>query len=261
MSGSVSFDRAADYYDRTRALPDEAMAQLIPILAANLPAGELCLEIGVGTGRMALPLTHAGVRLVGVDISRQMLAKLRGKSRGAWPPLAVADATRLPFAGHTFGGAIAAHVLHLIPAWKVAVEEVVRVLWPGGVLLANRGARDRPGWRHDLVNKFFAEAGNRPWPPGLDRIEDLDEYMRSRKIAIRELPTIPFEAVVSVNEVLDNLEAGYWSACWELDEETRRRAATVTREWARRELGRLDVPRPSVETVVWHAYTSSGEQR
>jgi ubiquinone/menaquinone biosynthesis C-methylase UbiE len=260
LSGSVSFDRAADYYDRTRALPDEAMARLISSLAANLPAGELCLEIGVGTGRMALPLTHAGVRLVGVDISRQMLARLRGKSRGAWPPLAVADATRLPFAGHTFGGAIAAHVLHLIPAWKVAVEEVVRVLRPGGVLLANRGARDRPGWRHDLVDKFFAEAGNRPWPPGLDRIEDLDEYMRSREITIRELPTIPFEAVVSVNEVLDNLEAGYWSACWELDEETRRRAAAVTREWARRELGRLDVPRPSVETVVWHAYTS-GEQR
>jgi ubiquinone/menaquinone biosynthesis C-methylase UbiE len=260
LSGSVSFDRAADYYDRTRALPDEAMAQLIPSLAASLPPAEPCLEIGVGTGRIGLPLARAGVRLVGVDISRQMLAKLRGKSRGAWPKLAVADATRLPFADHTFGGAIAAHVLHLIPAWKVAVDEMVRVLRPGGVLLANRGARDRSGWRHDLVNRFFAEAGNHPWPPGLDRIEDLDAYMRSREITVRELPTIPFEAAVSVNEVLDNLEAGYWSACWQLDEQARHRAAAVTREWARRELGRLDVPRLSVEYVVWHVY-ALGEQR
>ena len=122
LTGSISFDRAAEYYDRTRALSDSVMARVVELLQSNLPAGELCLEIGIGTGRIAVPLAQRGVRVAGVDISRQMLSKLRGKVGEGWPQVAIADATHLPFAGRTFGGAIAAHVLHLIPEWKVAVE-------------------------------------------------------------------------------------------------------------------------------------------
>ena len=69
MTESVSFDRAADYYDRTRAVADSVMAQLIPLLVAEIPPGEPCLEIGIGTGRIALPLVDEGVR-VAVSTSR-----------------------------------------------------------------------------------------------------------------------------------------------------------------------------------------------
>ena len=108
MSGSISFDRAATYYDRTRRITLEASADLTRLLAGELEGRGRALEIGVGTGLIGLPLHQAGVPLAGVDVSPAMLGELRRKAGGAWPfPIAVADATRLPFADRTFGGAVA----------------------------------------------------------------------------------------------------------------------------------------------------------
>jgi ubiquinone/menaquinone biosynthesis C-methylase UbiE len=230
------------------------MSRLIPMLAAELPREGTCLEIGIGTGRIALPLAQAGVSIVGVDISLEMLRRLVTNAGPSHPPIAVADATRLPFGDHSFASAIASHVFHLIPNWTSAVDELSRVLRPGGILLASRGGRSSDGWARKVSRHFFIEAGDPPWPPGIDRIEELDEHMRSRGAVIRELPTLSMEGSYSISALLANMEAGYWSGCWSLDEPTRRRAAAVTRDWARSEIGDLDEVRPSAESSTWHAY-------
>src|SRR5215472_16926867 len=125
---SVSFDRAADYYDDTRGLPDAAMARLLELLIDRLSVRGTTLEIGAGTGRFTVPLRAAGLHVVGIDISPAMLGKLRQKDPAA--PVLLADATRLPFPDGAFGSALAVHVLDLIPAWRAAVAELVRVLRP-----------------------------------------------------------------------------------------------------------------------------------
>lgn len=255
MTGSVSFDRAADYYDRTRAVADSVMAQLIPLLLAALPVGEPCLEIGIGTGRIALPLVDEGAHVAGVDISSEMLLKLIAKRRGPWPQVAIADATRLPFRDAAFGSAIASHVLHLIPGWKAAVNEVIRVVRPGGVFLVARGGRDRPAWLESITRYFFRHAGDPPWPPGAATIDVVDAHMRDLGIDARPLPDLGIETEVTVEEVIGNLEAGYWAACWGIAPEVRANAAAATREWARRELGDLGATRHTVwESSTWHAY-------
>jgi SAM-dependent methyltransferase len=230
------------------------MAKLIPLLAAELPRTGTCLEIGIGTGRIALPLTQAGVSIVGVDISLEMLRRLVANAGESHLPIAVADATRLPFADHIFGAAIASHVFHLIPEWKTAVDELSRVLRPGGILLASRGGRSLDGWERKVSRHFFVEAGDPPWPPGIDRIEELDDHMRSRGDSIRALQPVSLEGTYSIGAMLANLEAGYWSGCWSLDEPTRRRAAAATRDWAREEIGDLDEMRPSAQSSIWHVY-------
>ena len=129
---SVNFDRAADYYDTTRALPADSMDDLTALLAAELGGRQPGLEIGVGTGRIARPLSEGGVTLAGMDLSAGMLGRLIANAGGAPPfPLVRADATRLPFAAGSFGAVLAVHVLHLIPDWRVAVDESLRVLRPG----------------------------------------------------------------------------------------------------------------------------------
>src|SRR5262249_25952022 len=134
--GSVPFDRAAEVYDRTRRLTPEASAATTELLAQELADRQPALELGGGTGLIALPLAEARVRLVGLDLSRPMLAKIVEKAGGSVPfPLVVGDATRLPFVDGAFGGAYARHVLHLIGAWRTALAELVRVVAPGGVLL------------------------------------------------------------------------------------------------------------------------------
>jgi len=249
---SISFDRAAEYYDRTRALPEG----LIPQLAAELPRDAPCLEIGVGTGRIALPLVEEGVRVVGIDISLGMVRKLAAKRQGRGPELVIADATRLPFREGTFACAMAAHVLHLIPEWEQAVAELLRVVRPGGVIVASRGGREegQRGWMQSVRRRFFDEAAAGPWPPGAGNIEQVDRHMVRLGATVRDLPLPAHETERTVNEVVANLEAGYWSACWELDDATRKHAAAATRDWAARELGDLDVRRPAVQRSVWHLY-------
>jgi SAM-dependent methyltransferase len=145
--GSVNFDRAAGFYDATRALPADAMAELTTVLSAELAGRQPCLEIGVGTGRIALPLRDQGIRLAGLDISEGMLRQLAANAGGGSPvPLLRADATRLPVAARTFGAVLAVHVMHLIQDWRVAADEALRVLRPGGVLVAGLQGQSRPQW-------------------------------------------------------------------------------------------------------------------
>jgi len=254
LTESISFDRAAGYYDATRSLPDDLMAVLVSRLLAELPRDGLCLEIGIGTGRIALPLARRGVRVVGVDISLEMLRKLVDKAGASSPLVAIADATRLPFADDTFSSAVAAHVLHLIPGWKAAIDEVTRVVVPGGVLLASKGAELRVEWQVKIRRRFFAEAGDPPWPPGIDTMQELDQEMRGRGATVREVEDARREGAYSIAELLAALEQGIYAACWSIDEETRRRAGAATGEWARHEFGDLDAPRPSSHSSDWRAY-------
>src|SRR5207253_1431659 len=81
------------------------------------------LEIGVGTGRYAVPLQKSGIRVVGVDISRKMVEI--GLAKGLRDVI-FADAARLPFKSGSFDVGTTNHVLHLIPDWRDALSEIAR---------------------------------------------------------------------------------------------------------------------------------------
>jgi len=63
------------------------------ILAAllELAPGESALELGIGTGRIALPLQESGVTLAGIDASEAMIAQLRGKRGGDQIPVVLGN--------------------------------------------------------------------------------------------------------------------------------------------------------------------------
>src|SRR3990172_1947219 len=84
-------DRIAETYDRWYAdLPfggDLATAvSFLRGLAGEGPA----LELGIGTGRVALPLGEAGVEIHGIDASEEMVARLREKPGGGGIPVTIA---------------------------------------------------------------------------------------------------------------------------------------------------------------------------
>lgn len=160
-SHSLAFDRAADFYDETRLLPDDvARAVRTAILHAigNPPTPRL-LELGVGTGRIAAPFLAAGDSYVGVDLSLPMMRRLEEKSSDAL--LANADVTRLPFSDETFDAAIAIHVFHLVGDWQRALDEARRVVVPGGYLVWSWHWRDDARLNRRLRRWLAQEAEER----------------------------------------------------------------------------------------------------
>ena len=82
-------DRIAEIYDGLGALPEDAeeAAEFLAGLAGDGPA----LELGIGTGRVALPLAARGVEVHGIDASEAMVAKLQGKPGGRDIPVKIGD--------------------------------------------------------------------------------------------------------------------------------------------------------------------------
>jgi len=121
---SISFDRVAEVYDKTRSLPDKVMKELVKKLCAELWNCTRILDVGVGTGRFAEPLQSAGFEVVGIDISKKMMSKAKEKSV---QNLVIADARFIPFRDESFDATISVHLLHLVSEWKRALREVCRV--------------------------------------------------------------------------------------------------------------------------------------
>ncbi len=168
-----SFDRVAVCYDATRAIPAAAEADIAAGIARAVGATPRTrlLEIGVGTGRIALPLVQHGLRCIGIDRSAPMLAAARRKAldSAAQLLLAQADATTLPFATASVDVALVVHVFHLIPDWPRALDEALRVLRPGGYLIYGSerngaGSEERPlgeHWRALLAARGVAPRNHR----------------------------------------------------------------------------------------------------
>jgi SAM-dependent methyltransferase len=76
-------ERVAARYDETSAeMFDPAVVDPAVDFLAGLARGGAALELGIGTGRIALPLARRGVRVQGIDLSEAMVARLRAKPGG-----------------------------------------------------------------------------------------------------------------------------------------------------------------------------------
>ena len=97
--------------------------------------GERVLEVGVGTG-LSLPLYPQSVRVVGIDISPDMLdqARLRLEQDGLDDAvgLMVMDAENMAFADDSFDKVVAMYVASVVPDPKRLVDEMRRVCKPDG---------------------------------------------------------------------------------------------------------------------------------
>jgi SAM-dependent methyltransferase len=91
-------ERIAASYDASVAeeFTPETIQATARFLAARAGGGR-ALELGIGTGRIALPLRALGVEVHGIDLSEAMVARLHAKDGGADVPVAIGDfsATRV----------------------------------------------------------------------------------------------------------------------------------------------------------------------
>jgi len=243
MTGSVDFDPIAARYDESRPLPNEVADRIADAITTAAPTG-LLVELGVGTGRVALALNRRGRDVVGVDLSAGMLRRCRAKAEAeSLPPpkLVRADITRLPLRSGSVDAIIEADVLHLVPDWHRAIAEGRRVLAPGGVLVTcghqtgsvPRGPRE---WTRYRLRALLVAAGHRPPDAvGAHGADDIVAALRDIGGTVDDLPPIAWSAEESWRWALDLLDARSFSFTWRVPDDAFRAAvATLTDEVAAR---------------------------
>lgn len=238
-AGSIGFDRAAGYYDETRGFPP---GQEGPIAALFCRAGALTLdsrvlEVGVGTGRIALPLAPHVQALFGVDVARPMLDRLCAKRAGERVYVAQGDATRLAFPSGVFDAAVSVHVLHLISDWQGVLGEVARVLRPGGRLLIGWNDSARRDTDEALLWKAWEEA------LGTSATATVGIPQRQLGAFLAEqgwrqagkIRTHHYTITRTLQTFLDRLERRVWSRTWRLTDEEFARGLAAVREAMQRQ--------------------------
>ncbi|GGE74265.1 SAM-dependent methyltransferase [Sphingomonas prati] len=189
---TAAYDRWAPVYDMVFG-PVFRRGRRAAIVAAEKVGGRI-LEVGVGTG-ISLPDYASTSTLFGVDISEEMLE--RARTRVTQLKLAnvegiqVMDAEALDFPDAAFDVVVAQYVVTAVPNPERALDEFVRVVRPGGLIViatrigAEGGLRggieralmpvtSRLGWRTEFAWERYARwAGGagvelverRPLPP------------------------------------------------------------------------------------------------
>jgi demethylmenaquinone methyltransferase/2-methoxy-6-polyprenyl-1,4-benzoquinol methylase len=101
-------------------------------------AGVRVLDLATGTGDIAFAMAARGARVVGLDITPRMIELARAKQGrgGDAPGFLVGDMLALPFPDASFDIVTTGYGLRNVPSLTTAIEEISRVLKPGGQLLS-----------------------------------------------------------------------------------------------------------------------------
>jgi demethylmenaquinone methyltransferase/2-methoxy-6-polyprenyl-1,4-benzoquinol methylase len=129
------FGLLAPYYDHWMSTPALEIWQRV----LRLPATTLLLDVGGGTARVSGPLAAQVTATVVVDVSAAMLEQA---VRRPGIQAVQAPAEHLPFADGVFGRILMVDALHHVANTRQSVEEMLRVLAPGGRLVI-----EEPDWR------------------------------------------------------------------------------------------------------------------
>jgi len=128
-------DAHADVYDRiygARFDPEVAVATL----AETAGTGGRLLELGIGTGRLAIPLLHRGVQVEGIKASAAMIDRLRAQPGGDLIQVFQADLAEFELPHRDFDVAVCAvSTLFMLPgraAQESCLAATARHLRPGG---------------------------------------------------------------------------------------------------------------------------------
>lgn len=217
------YDNIAQIYDQTRWLTP-SVAEEVADFMINLTGATSetsFLEPGVGTGLNVLPLVKRGYSVTGIDVSEAMLAQFRQKFTEIPANLTLlhADASQLPLPDNSFDVVLTVHMLHTVANWKAFLDDIARVLKPGGFYLNCQwitppARREFEDYYRSILSKY--ENSQQEFKNVCSAIENIDVegYFKSKGYSSKYFIANEWEVTNTVAELLGYFKSRAYGLCW-----------------------------------------------
>ncbi len=191
------WDKLAAGYDRSNLKTFKA-AYAESVLRTGALSSETheVLEIGCGTGIIALGIARRVKRVVGVDISPNMIAIAQAKAAQQAihnVSFQTADGYSLPFEDETFDQVLLFNVLHIVKEPDTLLKEACRLLKPGGCIVSATDCLAEPvsllAYLTLAVEWLLHKLGNIPFL-NLYKKDDLQKKFEQHELTIVETYTL-----------------------------------------------------------------------
>lgn len=190
-TGRNYWERHATRYDRSARLLARPTTRMLELSREDATGSARVLEVAAGTGLITTAIAPVVGELVATDYATAMMQQLETHVRDAGlrnVQCEQADIYALRFEPASFDAVFAANVLHLVPDLEAALASLVRVLRPGGMLVA-------PTYLHEetlaasALSRIFALTGF----PGQRRFtaETLRRAVEKAGLRVQRFETIP----------------------------------------------------------------------
>jgi ubiquinone/menaquinone biosynthesis C-methylase UbiE len=156
------FDQKVEEWQQRSRNPEDYWSRRVAfgaeLLSRHLPPGARCLDVGCATGQFSELLHRRGYDVFGVDVAPNMVdaARQRMKVLGvAEEHFVVCGTESLPFAANTYDLVSALDVLPYVEDQPRYLQELRRVLKPGGLALVNNANRGSLFVKLLLIKRLF----------------------------------------------------------------------------------------------------------
>jgi SAM-dependent methyltransferase len=236
VSQRVDFSGNARVYDRRHGavLAQDVVQRLAA--AGAIRSGTSVLDIGAGTGRVAIGLADLGCNVVALEPALGMVETLRTKAGGRPIRLIAGEGAQLPFSAEQFEVVVIARVLYLTVDWRGILREAHRVLGVGGRLLhewGNGGPDEEWVQIREKARDLFEEAGvSSPFHPGVRSEREVDKYLNLQGFVRKADLSVGSGPTLTLAEFLGRLIDGEFSYIWNVPKTAQEQCLPRLKAWS-----------------------------
>lgn len=215
----ISYDRIAERYNQTRQIPSDSLDKIIKSLNEEIPNmhEKDVIDLGVGTGRFAIPLSKYVKSIVGIDISKKMIEILDKNNNADNLSAICGRVEKLPFQNCSFDIAFAVSIFHLVSKWQDVINEIERVIKPAGYCIigyteyVGEQGKQFEYIRYELLRKHIESAKAK----GLSFLEQ-KKYFDNRWDLLEDVVGAEWDEWYTPNDILNGIESNFWSETWNI---------------------------------------------
>lgn len=261
MDQRVDFSANATIYDRRHGAVLALDIAHDLASSGELPRYARVLDVGAGTGRVAIAFAAIGYKTIAFDPALPMLNELRRKAPEREIQAVVGEAARLPFTAGHFDAVILARVLYLMADWQKVLQQAYDVLKPGGCLFhewGNGEADEHWVQIREKARTLFQNAGlNDPFHPGARSEAEIDNFLVNLGLDLRNELRIGPGPRMTLRDFVEKIVTGEFSYIWNVPEHVRESCLPKLKKWSENTFD-LDQSVPIPKDLRWAIYRKQG---